>query len=354
MRHKALPAVLLDVFRNRLKAQIVGRRALDWRVLEAADAVQLRFGKPIEQVLEVLFGFAREADDKGRADGQLGADLAPFLDACERLVFKRRALHGLEHGRTGVLEGDIQVRQDFAFGHQRDQFVHVRIGVDVVQTDPHAQLAQRLAHFGHARLYRTAVPEAGAVLDVDAVGAGVLGNDQYFLHASLGQALGFAQHVTDRAADQLAAHGRNDAEAAAVVAAFGNLQVSVVARRELDALRRHQIDQRVVVLLRRDDFVYCVNHLLVLLRTGHGQHAWVYVTDRAFFNAHAAGDDDAAVLCDGFANGVQRFSLGGIDKTAGIDHHHVSVFVGGYHLITFGAQLSQDALGIDQCLRAAE
>ena len=45
------------------------------------------------------------------------------------------------------------------------------------------------------------------------------------------QADGFVQHVGQRPADQIAAHGRNDAEAAAMVAAFGNLEVSVVPRR---------------------------------------------------------------------------------------------------------------------------
>ena len=39
----------------------------------------------------------------------------------------------------------------------------------------------------------------------------------------------------DRARHEVAAHRRNDAERAAVVAAFGDLQVRVVLRRELDA-----------------------------------------------------------------------------------------------------------------------
>src|SRR3989344_8127449 len=243
VRHEALPTVLLDVIRYYGQVQQVGRGAFDRRVLEAADAVQLGFGQPVEQVLEVFFGFAREADDEGRTDDQFRADLAPVLDARQGLVFEGRAFHGLEHFRSGVLERDVQVRQDLAGGHQRDQLVHVRGRVHVVQAHPHAQAAEGFAQLGHAGFHRRAVPETGAVFHVDAVGAGVLGDHQQFFNAGFDQALGFVQHIAHRAADQLAAHRRDDAEAATVVAAFGNLQVRVVARGQLDALRRHQGDQ---------------------------------------------------------------------------------------------------------------
>ncbi|MNS16754.1 hypothetical protein D3C72_484130 [compost metagenome] len=137
-----------------------------------------------------------------------------------------------------------------------------------------------------------------------------------------------------------------------MVAAFGNLQVGVVARGQLDALWRHQVDQRVVVLAWRHDFVHGVDHLLVLLRTGHGQHARVHVADIAFFHAHTAGDDHLAVFLDRFADHFQRLSLGRIDETAGVDDYNVGVLIGGHHVIAFHAQLGQDALGVDQCFRA--
>ncbi len=92
-----------------------------------------------------------------------------------------------------------------------------------------------------------AVPEqARLVFHVDAVGAGVLRDDQQFLDARLGQLFRLAQHVGGRARDQIAAQRRDDAEGAAVVAALGNLQIGVVARRQLDALRRQQVEERIV------------------------------------------------------------------------------------------------------------
>ncbi|MNG02758.1 hypothetical protein D3C84_858010 [compost metagenome] len=138
-----------------------------------------------------------------------------------------------------------------------------------------------------------------------------------------------------------------------MVAAFGNLQVGVVARGQLDALRRHQVDQRVVVLTRRHDFVHGVDHLLVLLRAGHGQHARVHVADVAFFDTHAAGDDDLAVFLDRFADHFQGFGLGAVDEATGVDHHHIGILIGGHDFIAFHAQLGQDALGVDQGFGAA-
>ncbi len=308
--HEAIPASLLDLVRDFVQAQVVGRCTFHWRILEAADAIELGFGEPVEQVLEVFFGLAGEADDEGRANDQFRALLAPLLDARQGLVFEGRAFHRLEHFRAGVLERDIQVRQDLAGSHQRDHVVDVRVRVHVVQTNPGAQAAECFTQLQHARLDRAAVPEVGLVLDVDAIGAGVLGDHQNFLDAGLDQTLGFAQHFAHRAADQLAAHRRDDAEAATVVAAFGNLQVGVVARGQLDTLRRHQVDQRIVVLAGWHHFVHRVDHLFVLLRTGHGQHARVHVANVAFFDAHAAGDDDLAVFLDGFADHFQRLSLG--------------------------------------------
>ncbi len=45
------------------------------------------------------------------------------------------------------------------------------------------------------------------------------------------QVFGLAQHVGGRARDEIAAQLRDDAEGAAVVAAFGDLEVGVMARR---------------------------------------------------------------------------------------------------------------------------
>ena len=42
-----------------------------------------------------------------------------------------------------MLKWNIQVRQNLAVGHQWDHLIDMRIGIDVVQPHPHAELAER-------------------------------------------------------------------------------------------------------------------------------------------------------------------------------------------------------------------
>ena len=123
-------------------------------------------------------------------------------------------------------------------------------------------------------------------------------------------------------------------------------------RRELDALRRHQVGERIV--LRRRGTMHRLQHAFVLLRAGDGEHARMHGGDFFRFRAHAAGDDDLAVLGHGLADGGERFRLRAVEKAAGIDDGEVGAGMVARKLIALGAQPRDDALGIDQRLRAAE
>ena len=90
-----------------------------------------------------------------------------------------------------------------------------------------------------------ALPRRGCVADVDAIGRGVLADDQQFLGPGGDQLLGLAQDRVGAAADEIAAHRRDDAEGAAMVAALGNLQIAVVARGQLEPGFRHQVEEGV-------------------------------------------------------------------------------------------------------------
>ena len=70
--------------------------------------------------------------------------------------------------------------------------------------------------------------------------------------------------------------------------------------------------------------------------------------------AHAAGDDDLAVFRHGGADGGERLRLRAVEKAAGIDDGEVGAGMVARQLVAFGAQPRDDALGIDQRLRAAE
>ena len=286
---------------------------------------------------------------------------APLLDALQILLATGRPLHALEHIGMAVLQRHIQVRQHLARGHQRNHLVHTWVRIHIMQAHPGAirlgQIAQRLHQFQHAGLDRLAVPEAGAVLDVHAIGRGVLADHQQFLDAAFEQRARIVQHIADRPRHQVAAHRRNDAEGAAVVAAFADLQVGIVARRQLDAGDaegvRNQVDKRVMRLGQVG--VHGIHHLLRRMRAGHGQHLGMHLAHQvaavgARLGAQATGDDHPAVLGQRLADRVQALAHGIVDEAAGIDDHQIGTGqrLGG--LVTLGAELRQDQFGVGQCL----
>src|SRR5690606_1583344 len=172
-RHEPSQAFLFHFLWYRI-GQGVGRSALHRRIGEGADAVQLCFVEEVEQRLELGFGLAGETDDEGRADGQLRLHLAPALHALQRLLHGAGPLHQLEDARAGVLERNVQVRQQAALPHQRHDVVDVRIRVDVMQAHPRVELRQAFAQCLHPRLVLRAAPFARRVFEIDAVGARVL------------------------------------------------------------------------------------------------------------------------------------------------------------------------------------
>ena len=146
--HDGLIALLLGVVRD----LVVHRRrgsALDGFELKCSDAVELRFLEPGEKVGDVLLRLPGEADDERRPHGEVGDLFAPGPDALEYLRVVGRSAHCAEHVGARVLERDVEVGKDQTLGHQRDDVVHVRVGVDVVQSDPGAELAQLAREIGH-------------------------------------------------------------------------------------------------------------------------------------------------------------------------------------------------------------
>ncbi len=124
-----------------MTGQGIRRRAVDRRVFEAADAIELRFFKERKQFLEFRFGFAGKADDEGAAHGDLGANLSPAFQSLQDLFGAGGALHQLQDPRTGMLERHVEVGKDFAVSHQGNDVIDVRIGIDVMQAHPGSELA---------------------------------------------------------------------------------------------------------------------------------------------------------------------------------------------------------------------
>src|SRR6202034_1056378 len=84
------------------------------------------------------------------------------------------------------------------------------------------------------------------------------------------------------------------------------------------------------------------------------EHTRVAREDALRIGAETAGDDDAAVVLESLADRVERLVDGGIDEPAGVDDDDVGRLVAWRDLVSFRAQLRDDALGIHQRLRASE
>ena len=91
---------------------------------------------------------------------RLGQMSAPGADALERFFLRRRPAHAFEHGGARVLERHVEVGQHFAVRHQRDHLVDVRVGVDVMQPHPDAELAELAREIEKFRPHLAALPGA--------------------------------------------------------------------------------------------------------------------------------------------------------------------------------------------------
>ena len=143
-----------------------------------------------------------------------------MLDALQRFCLSCRSFHAFEHIRAGVLERDIEIGQNLALHHQRDDLVdiRIRIGIDIMQPHSGTEFAKRAGKIDEFRPRLAPLPVARRVFDVDTISRGVLRNDQELLYPGRHQALCFAQHVAGRAGDQVAAQFGNNAERATIVA----------------------------------------------------------------------------------------------------------------------------------------
>ena len=133
-----------------------------------------------------------------------------------------------------------------------------------MQPHPGAEAAEFAREIDKFRPHLAVAKRAFRIAQVQSVSAGVLRNDEQFLDAGGDELFGLAEHVGGWARDEIAAQARNDAERAAVVAALGNLQIGVMPGCELDALCRHEIEERIV--RRRDRLMDGADDAFVGLR----------------------------------------------------------------------------------------
>ena len=347
--HQPGVTFLLDLF-GHVVFELVGIRTFDLRVCECADAIQSRGLEEVQQDLKILFGLAGKANDEGRSEHDFRADFAPTQDRLE-LFSSPWSPHGFQDARAGVLQWHIQVRQDFALRHQLHDLFDMRVWVDVMQAHPRAQLAKFRAQINQMRDDLLALKLALTVPNVHAVSARVLRDHQQFLAATRHEPVRLVQDFARVAGDLQAAQFGDDAKRTGVVAALGDFQVTVMARRELDSGRQQGRER---ILVRRNQLMNRLHHPSHIAGTGHARDVRVSRHDRLWTFAEATGDNHLAGLLERLTDCTQTLFNCGRDKAAGVDHHHFRVFVRRSDLIPLGTKLRQDAFAVHQRLWATE
>ena len=172
--------------------------------------------------MEVGVRLTGEPHEAGGADREIGNGAAQPPE-----LFAQRALplgpaHAFQHAVTGVLDRHVQIRHDPGFaGHQLDQPLGETRGVNVEEAEPgDGRFAEQ--RFEQVRELRTAAPQVAPEM------AQVL-RDEVDLLRPLGlQRLRLAHQPLERLGAVLAAHQRDRAERAGVIAPFGDLEVADV------------------------------------------------------------------------------------------------------------------------------
>ena len=108
------------------------------------------------------------------------------------------------------------------------------------------------------------------------------------------------------------------------------------------------------IVHRRQRAVHGIEHAFILLRSGDRQHAGIGGLDLLGLGAHAAGDDDLAVLGHRLADGAEQLLLGAVEEAAGVDDDQIGAVMLARQLIALRAQPGDDPLGIHQRLGASQ
>ena len=208
-------------------------------------------------------------------------------------------------------------------GDRVKQLIADRVGIEIVQANPvKIQLAQLTQQLRQLPL----------LIQIHTVARNVLGDDDTFLHALIRQRLGLRQHFLHRTAAVFAAQGRDHAVGAAIAAALGNAQIRIV----------HRCGQNAGQFLHRAVDVgkmaagLALHHLIDRLHDPAvigGAHDAVHLGQLGHdlltvALAQAAGHQNPAHQPRFFQRAhlqdvVDGFAFGAVDKTAGVDDHHI-------------------------------
>ena len=209
---------------------IESARAFLIGVAESAHPVERGLFHKAAKLLEFFFGFAGKADDERSPQSNAGNDAAHFLDGAQEQVGAASALHALQDRRRGVLQRHVDVGTNIVVGGDRlQQSSGDFVGISVKEANP-------LQAVDASELFQQQ-SEAVFQSEIFAVAGCVLSDERDFAHAGLRQSFGFGDHGFETPRAKLSAKLGNDAEAAGMIAAFGDFDIGGGSRRGQHARR---------------------------------------------------------------------------------------------------------------------
>ena len=206
--------------------EAAGRGAGLGGIFKDAEAIKLEVFDEVDEFLVLGGGFAGETGDEGGTERDAGDPVAEFLEKGFSLLAGDFAAHGEEDFIVDVLEGHVDVLDHVAaLGKRFDHFIREAGGIGVHEADPALaggfgnELVEGTEHAGEAFA-------GGVEADVFAVAGGVLADEVEFEGAIREEFFGFGENVRGVVWSQhAAADGRDGAEGATLVAAFGDAEV---------------------------------------------------------------------------------------------------------------------------------
>ena len=185
---------------------------------ENACTFDFSLPKELTKLLKFCLALAGVTDNKAGADNKTGDAFPELFEKLSIALAAAAAVHAAEHFGVDMLDGDIQIFDNFGVGcNLVNKLIVYLVGVEIVETEPLYALnvAELPAKLGKAAL----------AVKVSAIAGQILSDKDKLFNADFGQRGGLGDDVLHRAGTEGAPDIGDGAVVAAIVAAFRNFYV---------------------------------------------------------------------------------------------------------------------------------
>ena len=130
-----------------------------------------------------------------------------------------------------------------------------------------------------------------------------------------------------------------------MVAAFRNLDIGVMTRRQLDSTGWKKRFKRIVS--RRLHAMDCLHHVIWSMGASNREQAGKALAKIMCFRAKTPGNNHITILGQSLFNRTQRFFNRRLDEAAGIDNDQVGTIKAVGYIVTFCAKTTENSFRVD-------